>query len=180
MRNATFGLITAYDLYEKLKYDAKLLLRDRPETEEEQRLEEYEAFNFFVTAWHLHYDWIVKNENISKPIYAVEKIKIAYPTMKEVRHAVRDLANGSKHFVLDDPKVSVGEREISSYTSFFFGPQYPIDTETQHYLMDDLVFVVLEYFAWIFDDDAPLFIPDSIVARVRTATELRIARNSAL
>ena len=56
-----FGLSTSYDLFQKLKHDSELLLRQRPETQDEQRLEEYEAFNFFVTAWHLHKDWLAVN-----------------------------------------------------------------------------------------------------------------------
>jgi len=117
-----FGLSTSYDLFRKLKHDSELLLRQRPETQKEQQLEEYEAFNFFVTAWHLHKDWL-GSESIEKPNHSLSKISTAHPHMKEVRHAIRDIANGSKHFELDDaPKVSIGPREISSFYAYFFWP----------------------------------------------------------
>jgi len=57
-KTAKFGLTIPYDLYAKLKYEAGLLLRRRKESAEEHRLEEYEAFNFFVTAWHLYKHWL--------------------------------------------------------------------------------------------------------------------------
>lgn len=175
--NTRFGLANCFDLYGKLKHDAKVLLRERVESEEEQLLEEYEAFNFFVTAWHLHYDWL-GNDTIAKPNHAVHKMKKAHPELKEVRHAIRDIANGSKHFThKDDPKISVGAREVSSWDSYLFGPQYPIETKTHHFLMYEFVFLVLEYFEWLFDDSAPDTIPTTILDKLKEAKELRIERD---
>lgn len=172
-----FGLSTSYDLFKKLKHDSKLLLRQRPETQDEQRLEEYEAFNFFVTAWHLHKDWL-GSESIEKPIYSLSKISAAHPHMKEIRHAIRDIANGSKHFALDEaPKISIGPREISSFYAYFFGPQYVIDTKSFHFLMYELVGVVMDYFEWIFDDESPSAVPIAILEKLEKAKELRLARD---
>ena len=172
-----FGLSTCYDLFQKLRHDSELLLRQRPETQEEQRLEEYEAFNFFVTAWHLHKDWL-GNKTIEKPIHSIAKISTAHPHMKEIRHAMRDIANGSKHFALDEaPKIAIGPREISSLYSYFFGPQYAIDTESFHFLMYELVGIVMKYFDWIFDDESPNTVPASILEKLEKAKELRLSRD---
>jgi hypothetical protein len=172
-----FGLSNSYGLFQKLKHDSELLLRERPETQEEQRLEEYEAFNFFVTAWHLHKDWL-GSETIEKPIHSLSKIAAAHPHMKEIRHAIRDIANGSKHFALNEaPKISIGPREISCFYSYFFGPQYAIDTKSFHFLMYELVGVVMEYFEWIFDDESPDTVPAAILEKLEKAKELRLARD---
>ena len=175
LRNS--GLSTSYDLFQKLEHDSELLLRQRPETQDEQRLEEYEAFNFFVTAWHLHKDWL-GSESIEKPIHSLTKISAAHPHMKEIRHAIRDIANGSKHFALDEsPKVSIGPREISSFYAYFFGPQYVLDTKSFHFLMYELVGVVMDYFEWIFDDEKSGGVPAAILEKLEKAKELRLARD---
>lgn len=175
-----FGLATSYDLLRKLKHDCELLLRQRPETEEEQRREEYEAFNFFITAWHLPKDWL-GNDDIEKPVHSLLKIAAAHPHVREVKHAIRDIANGSKHFALNEtPKVSIGAREISSYYSYYFGPQYAIDTRSFHFLMYELVGVVMEYFDWIFDDESPNSVPAAILEKLQKAKELRVAREKRL
>ncbi|PLC52257.1 hypothetical protein CR155_18545 [Pollutimonas nitritireducens] len=175
---AKFGLATARDLFGKLEHDRDLLLRQRPENTEEQRLEEYEAFNFFVTAWHLHHDWLGNNA-IEKPNHSLRKIADAHSHLKEVRHAIRGIANGSKHFSPREKlKVSVGPREISSYYSYFFGPQYAIDTKSFHFLMYELVVIVMEYFDWIFDDESPSSVPVALLEKLEKAKELRIAREN--
>lgn len=177
LSNTKFGLSTSCDLFAKLKYDAELLLKNHPETEEGLRLEEYEAFNFFVTAWHLHKDWLGSDFMI-KPVHSISKIETAHPHLREIRHAIRDIANGSKHFALNEAaKVSVGAREISSFYSYFFGPQYAIDTKSFHFLMYELVGIVMDYFEWIFDDEVPDVIPASIIEKLAKAKELRLARD---
>ncbi|MDB5935748.1 MAG: putative uncharacterized phage protein [Massilia sp.] len=176
LNTTKFGLKSSYDLFGKLKYDSKLLLRQRPENDEERRLEEYEAFNFFVTAWHLHKDWL-GSDSIDKPVHSLAKITVAHAHVKEIRHAIRDIANGSKHFSLNDsPKVSVGEREISSWYSYFFGAQYTVDTKSFHFLLYELVGIVMEYFEWIFDDKISNSVPATILEKLEKANELRVAR----
>jgi hypothetical protein len=171
------GLATSFDLFAKLKHDSELLLSERRETEEDQKLEEYQAFNFFITAWHLHKDWL-GSDSVEKPVHARSKIIDVHAHVKELRHAIRDIANGSKHFILDEcPKVSIGEREISSFYSYFFGPQFAIDTKSFHFLMYELVEIVMEYFEWIFDDEILNSVPATILGKLEKAKELRVARD---
>lgn len=175
---AKFGIATAFDLYEKLKHDRDLLLTRRTESVESQRIEEYKAFDFFVTAWHLHHDWLGKDAT-GKPVHSQSKIDEAHPHVKEIRHALRGIANGSKHFSLQEkPKVFVGPREISSYYSYFFGSQYVIDTKSFHFLMYELVDIVMDYFEWIFDDASPSSVPTTIFEKLERARELRDARQA--
>ena len=172
-KTAKFGLSTAYDLHEKLKYDAGLLLRNRKESAEEQRLEEFEAFNFFVTAWHLHHDWL-KIGRLDIPKHALEKMQEAKAPFVEIKDVMRDIANGSKHFELNQPaKVAVGPREISSWYSWFFGPQFAIDTKSFHFLLYELVAVILAYFEWVFDDAKPIHLPAEVVDKLEKAREIR-------
>jgi len=174
---AKFGLTNAHELFKKLEYDYKQLLRHHQETDEDQQIEEYEAFNFFVTAWALHNDWL-GSDIIQKPAHSDQKIVEAHPHVKEIRHAIRSIANGSKHFSLDEaPKVAIGAREISSFSSYFFGPQYAIDTKSFHFLMDELAGIVMEYFYWIFDDNKPVSIPTSILEKLKNARELKSRRD---
>ena len=176
---AKFGLKTPRELFDKLKYDAELLLREREENTEEQRLEEFEAFNFFVTAWHLYHDWLKKGKSPDKPTYALEKIEAASSKFKEVKDVLRDIANGSKHFELTDPaKVTVGEREISCWYSYFYGPQFPIETKSFHFLMYELVTLVLMYFEWIFDDTKSVKMPSEITDKLDKAREIHSARKN--
>jgi hypothetical protein len=173
---AKFGLRTPYDLYEKLKYDAEQLLRRREESDDERRLEEFEAFNFFVTAWHLHKDWL-HGRSPAKPKHALEKIKTASSKLMEIKQVIRDIANGSKHFELEEkPKVVVGEREISSFFAYFFGPQFPIDTKSFHFLMYELVDVIMDYFEWLFDDTQPIIVPPALLGKLEKARVLRGVR----
>ena len=176
---AKFGLKTPRDLFDKLKYDAKLLLRERNENYEEQRLEEFEAFNFFVTAGHLYHDWLKKGTSPDKPKHALDKIKASDSTFKEVKDVLRDIANGSKHFELKDPtEVIVGERETSCWFSYFHGPQFPIDTKSFHFLMYELVLLVENYFDWVFDDTKPEDIPSEIMEKLDKARKIRSARKN--
>ncbi|MBC3878184.1 MULTISPECIES: hypothetical protein [unclassified Undibacterium] len=173
---AKFGLRTSYDLYDKLKYDSELLLRRRKRSAEERRLEEFEAFNFFITAWHLYKDWL-QGDTLNKPKYSLEKIQEANSKFIEVKDVMRDIANGSKHFELNAPaKVAVGEREISSWYSYFFGPQFSIETKSFHFLMYELVGVIMDYFRWIFDDSELVVFPSKLIEKLEKAREVRTAR----
>ncbi|MFZ6710138.1 hypothetical protein [Undibacterium sp. TC9W] len=173
---AKFGLSTPYDLYEKLKYDAQLLLRQREENAEEHRLEEFEAFNFFVTAWHLYKDWL-QGVSKDKPKHSLQKIQKAASEFREIKDVIRNIANGSKHFELNEPaKVILGDREISSVYSWFFGPQFAIDTKSFHFLMYELVDIIMAYFEWIFDDSKQVAVPIEIIEKLKKARELRTER----
>ena len=45
----TLGITSSLDMFNKLKYESRLLDNDLQNT--------YNAFNFIVTAWHLFNDW---------------------------------------------------------------------------------------------------------------------------
>jgi hypothetical protein len=175
-KTTKFGLTTPYDLYAKLKYDADLLLRRRKEIAEEHRLEEFEAFNFFVTAWHLYKDWL-QGSSLDKPKYALDKINAATSSFIEIKDVIRDIANGSKHFELNtSAKVVIGDREISSWYSYFFGPQFSIDTKSFHFLMYELVGIIMDYFEWVFNDFQPVIFPSELMDKLEKARKLRAAR----
>lgn len=175
-KTAKFGLTTPYDLYAKLKYDADLLLHRRKRNAEERRLEEFEAFNFFVTAWHLYKDWL-QGSSLDKPKYSLEKINAATSSFIEIKDVIRDIANGSKHFELkESAKVVVGDREISSWYSYFFGPQFSINTKSFHFLMYELAGLIMDYFEWVFNDSQPVIFPSKLADKLEKARKLRAAR----
>jgi hypothetical protein len=87
-----FDLKTPADLFCKLEGDLVALESSYQDT----RI----AFNFFVTAHHLP-EWLGKSDLIQK-----------HPFLRIVKH----IANGAKHFVLNDPKLqSVASTEKSRY-----------------------------------------------------------------
>ena len=87
---AVFGISNSLDLFEKLKHDSTNLRKD---------WNDYDAFNFFVTSWHLYHDWTK-----SDPLKALSRVKRnANKLPKEMRlvlNVINELANGSKHFSL--------------------------------------------------------------------------------
>jgi hypothetical protein len=90
MSNGSFGLTSPLDLLDKLRYDFKRLKAD-----EGQQAMLYTAWDFFVTAYSL-VDWVKNHKGMTRvqadPLYAPRIIKIC-----------GDIANGSKHFHLDNP-----------------------------------------------------------------------------
>lgn len=143
------GLSNCRDLLNKLQYEKSRL---------DNEWNEYDFFNFVVTAWHLHTDWIEKNRE-GRPVKAMKKFKASPNTMKEVINISRDIANGSKHFNLnlksEKNKVvtQVNEPEIRDWHSYYFGPKYGISTDLAYYSVADFIFIIGSYFEWIFDDE---------------------------
>jgi|SRR5690554_117469 len=143
------GLGSCTDLFEKLKYE-KLKL--------DEEWNAYDFFNFTVTAWHLQSDWL-KNDREGRPAHAMRKINQAPEQMKEVVNIARDITNGSKHFKLDKPNMDkkvvekVHAPEIRDWHSYFFGPKHGISTKSAYYTTSDFLFLVHEYFVWIFSDN---------------------------
>lgn len=161
------GLSTCRDLYGKLKFDASQLDAAEGEGAEKELMQEYAAFNFFVTAWHLYHDWLDKDLD-GRPAYALQKKEISADAFREVKDAIRGLANGSKHLTSwEEPKISVSEREIVDFRSYFFGPAFGIRTESHYFSLMTLEDIVLRYFEWIFDDSVlALGLPEHIVSRM--------------
>lgn len=160
------GLSTCRDLYRKLQFDASQLDAAEGEGAEKELMQEYAAFNFFVTAWHLYYDWLEKDLD-GRPIYTKQKKETSANTFREIKDAIRGLANGSKHLMLSEaPKVSVSEREIADYRSWFFGPAFGITTQSYYFSLMTLQDIVLRYFDWVFDDSISLEMPEELVSRI--------------
>ncbi|HHC7102375.1 TPA: hypothetical protein ACN341_004567 [Vibrio parahaemolyticus] len=161
------GIETVHELREKLKFERQRVT---------QSYHPYDFFNFVVTAWHLHHDWI-KNDKQNRPNLFYKKVNQAPPQMKELVNAARDLANGSKHFRLDKPNdekkvvTEVHKPEIRDHFTYVFGPQPGISVANAYYTIGELVDILDEYFEWLFDDLTPAdSFPDKLqkmlVARV--------------
>ncbi|NKJ68198.1 hypothetical protein EX191_10385 [Vibrio chemaguriensis] len=145
------GIETVHELREKLKFERQRVT---------QSYHPYDFFNFVVTAWHLHHDWI-KNDKQNRPNLFYKKVNQAPPQMKELVNATRDLANGSKHFRLDKPNdekkvlTEVHKPEIRDHFTYVFGPQPGISVANAYYSIGELVDILDEYFEWLFDDLTP-------------------------
>ncbi|EPP5339795.1 hypothetical protein CGK32_23845 [Vibrio parahaemolyticus] len=145
------GIETVHELREKLKFERQRVT---------QSYHPYDFFNFVVTAWHLHHDWI-KNDKQNRPNLFYKKVNQAPPQMKELVNATRDLANGSKHFRLDKPNdekkvlTEVHKPEIRDHFTYVFGPQPGISVANAYYTIGELVDILDEYFEWLFDDLTP-------------------------
>lgn len=149
----SYGINTCFDLHNKLKYEGEKLEPD---------WNEYNSFNFIVTAWHLHADWLNADEGRPK-LAAQKKERPKTPAnMMQVVYALRDITNSSKHFYLDKPSVNkkvvtnIHGRLIGDWASYFIhGPQIGIHIGNSYYSMWDLRHIVLLYFEWIFNDLIP-------------------------
>jgi len=110
-----FDLRTAADLFRKVEEDLKAL-QDAPS---DVRL----AFNFFVTVEHLP-DWLDQRSLVKKNC-----------ALRVVSH----LANGAKHFVLDDSRhKSVKKAEASRYVEDgYVEPGYVADVLEVHLSADE-------------------------------------------
>lgn len=146
-----YGINTCYDLYKKLMFEGSTL---------ENNWNEYNSFNFIVTAWHLYDDWL-KSDRENRPNLSTKK-KEHHKTpqnMMKIIFALRDVANSSKHFTLNDAsfnkKVVTGIHQpiVGDAAAYFLhGPMIYIEIENSVYSMRDLRHIVLLYFDWIFDD----------------------------
>jgi hypothetical protein len=149
-----YGLTTCLDLHNILIYEGNTL---------ENNWNEYNSFNFIVTAWHLYDDWL-KSDWENRPKLSTKKKgqHKTPPNMMKVVFALRDVTNSSKHFFLNDEsynkKVVTGIHppivgDAASY--FLHGPMIYIEIDNSIYSMWDLRHIVLLYFDWIFDDSVP-------------------------
>lgn len=149
-----YGINTCQDLYDKLKFEAERL---------EPTWNIYDCFNFVLTAWHLHHDWLEVDKD-NGPILSTEK-KDCPNTTKEmmlVINAFKDIANSSKHFKLKKYSVNrkvvdeIHSPEIRDWAAYFLhGPLIGISIGKSYFNMWDLRFLIMSYFEWIFDDSTP-------------------------
>lgn len=149
-------ITTCMDLLEKLRADGRRL---------EGTWHPYDAFNFVVTAWHLQNDWLSQRA-APKPMLAAEKhlSKRLPKEMMLVLDVLRDLANGSKHQMLEEgpaAKRVVAQLDggiTTGYYSYFFRERMIGVTTTSGYIFSirKLRNLSLAYFDWVFDDTRPV------------------------
>lgn len=142
-----FGLETCQDMYEKLKWEAHRL---------EDGWSVYDSFNFVVTAHHLYHDWI---KNCGSPEAKAKKCSLPEPA-KIVLQSIVDLSNGNKHWKLTNEKTL--ERQVVTkvyepirgdwYAYFVAGPMVYVELGDYILSMTELVYQVISYFKWIFED----------------------------
>jgi hypothetical protein len=162
---AVIGLSCSRDLYEKLKSDAARLASDWGV---------YACFDFAVTAWHLQEDWVQ-----SDPPKAPCRIKRGQtqrpPEMQLALDVIHDLANGSKHFHLDQrgrtsrTVTATRERKEAGWWSYFWHEDMPgVSVGSYEFSIRVLRNIIMAYFDWVFDDTLPVAkFPVDIVEAVR-------------
>ncbi len=153
-RTLYFGISNCHDWYDKLKFEHGRLVAS-------QYKEKYDILNFIITAYHLNDDWLSKDKGM-RPKLANDKRGKAPKEMQQIVRAIKDLANGNKHMVLD--KANSEKRVVdtvhhsgfeSSFYSFYFGPHFGISIGTNYYIFPTLADLIMSYFNWIFDDSIP-------------------------
>ena len=146
-----YGINGSHDLYEKLKFESK-------------RLQDgwlvFDTFNFFLTAWYLHNEWLSKDAN--RPLHSLKKKGRTPPEMQTILNAFRDIAIGNKHMVLKPNNYKnkivkdIHQPEIRDLESFMTGtPKVGVTIDSTYYPMHDLERIIMQYFDWIFNDDIP-------------------------
>lgn len=147
------GINSSADLLEKLKFDSTRLSRD---------WNVYAAYDFLITAWHLYHDW--KQSDDSGTLSKTKRNPNKLPDeMRMVLDATRDLANGNKHFNLDEKAAK--RRRVSAthtgdevgYYEYFFHEDMPAVTIDDHWYFSIRVLrnIILRYFGWVFNDSVP-------------------------
>lgn len=143
-----FGLETCQDMYEKLKWEAQRL---------EVGWSVYDTFNFVVTAHHLYVDWI---KACGGPEAQEKKRSLPEPA-KMVLQAIVDLANGNKHWKLEDEGslkrqvvTKAHEPIIGDAYAYFIARGPMVYVEFGDYILSMRVLIdqVLGYFKWILED----------------------------
>jgi hypothetical protein len=158
---------TCFDVYEKLKTDLAALEAAGGEDERSQKLQDYAAFNFFVTARHLVCDWLPNN--MGRPKDSQRKLKKTHKGIAAALRATKDIANGSKHFRITKytPTTAIDERGIFDYESYFFGAQHSVREGQYYFSMPGLARILMAYLDWVFDDTASVNIfPRELMAQV--------------
>jgi len=150
-RTILYGLNTCHDIFEKLKYETKLL-DDDPSL--------FNWFNFSLTAWHLYRDWLPKDPK--RPALFKDKKQHTPQRMIDTINVLRDLAIGNKHLTFwngpwTNKKVTDAHPpDIRSLWSFITNkPQIGIWLDQTYYTMQEIKGLALSYFEWLFDDSVP-------------------------
>lgn len=149
----TIGLSTSLDLYQKLQFESERLITNHWHS--------YDAFNFIITAWHLYDDWLQKGNSKTLSVQKRRKEKCTPKSMHLVLQLVNDLANGSKHFQLNQPAArnrKINETHEGNESSFYswFNRERGIPGLTaddgSYFSLRQLNLILMRYFEWVFDD----------------------------
>lgn len=142
-----YGIENSLNLFEKIKLDGqKMISSAHP----------FEVFNFVITVWHLHNDWLPKEiENYSERVPEL---------MEKVFTLICAIANGSKHYNLYTSnvekygkRVSCEKPGIRNWTAFFSGrnqPDFKIDGI--FITLQELHNIIIFFFEWVFNDQVDL------------------------
>jgi hypothetical protein len=152
----TFGLTDCGHLYDKLAHDSARL---------EDGWQPYDAFNFVVTAWHLHKDWVAETGSA----LAKSKRELAWgrPDMRLVLEVLRDLATGAKHFSSRATnrqrvdQVHTGQ-EVGFYEWFFHEDIPGASVGSNYFSIRVLRNISMAYFRWLLDDAVTAVFPTEI------------------
>ncbi len=146
-----YGISSCQDMFKKLHHEGDRL---------SEECHPYDCFNFFVTAWHLNNEWIDKDVN--RPTLSLEKRGRASKEMKKLIKGFKDLANGSKHMLLNPGNYkrkvvkNAHSPVIGDWRSYFSNkPEVYISVGDSTYSMWDIRYIAIHYFTWIFDDSVP-------------------------
>jgi len=149
---------TVEQLFDKLKW-------------EEARLDDswsvYDSWNFVLTAHHLYHDWIG-----GQKVFAAtpEQLKSrstvqSEPVLEQFFFAIKNIADGSKHFDLDGAKKKqivkgIGQREISDYDAYIFGDMIFIPYGDYHVSMSAGSAILMRCLEWIIYDGDPIVLDE--------------------
>ena len=148
------GIYSSLDMFEKLKFESQRLKQD---------WHPYNIFNFLVTAWHLFQDWPKSDKH--NDLNRLKRDRKNLPQeMNLVIDVIRDLVNGSKHFLLNQrsaEKRRVEETHTGDKVGFyeyFFHEDLPGVTVDKcwYFSIRLLNNFVNRYFEWVFDDSIPV------------------------
>jgi hypothetical protein len=149
---AVLGLPNSEALYEKLRFESIRL---------SQGWGSYDTFNFAVTAWHLFEDW--PNGDPKGTLSRLKRHR--HRLSKEMLMVVavlRDLANGSKHFVLNQKGsdtrqiTATHSGGVNDWFEYYFHERLPGVTAGDLYFSIRVMRnIVMAYFEWVFDNSVP-------------------------
>lgn len=92
MAHSSFEIRSSKDLYDKLVREHKRIMEDIWSSDH--------AINFSITAHHLYIDWLKKELPSAEYKKLTHKIKTTVRVEMEI---VRDICDGSKHLVINNP-----------------------------------------------------------------------------
>lgn len=150
---------TCEGLFEKLKWEYQRL---------QGEWNEYNSFNFIVTAYHLYCDWIDKAGS-----QAQKRRKNGLPAdARKLFFVLRDITNASKHWTLDRPNQEkrvvddVSDPKIADWDAYFnTGPVLYVSVNQANLSMPEVARLAVETLQWLLEDTTNVF-PEPLLARL--------------